>query len=122
MTLAFFPEALVLNIPKGVFLVGLIGIFVAGIAEFRKGHIGRPAIFANSILLWQIFFSIWTTLPLWLHWYLNIGSVVGLIAIIAYVPKWKLPTKFYQFCYYLYGSFSIILVIIMAIYLKMPLI
>jgi len=122
MTLTLFPSSLILDIPKGIFLVGLIGIFVAGIAEFRKGHIGRPAIFVNAIFLWQIFFSIWTSLPIWMHWYLNVGSIVGLIALVAYIPKWKLPSEFYQFCFYLYGSISIIIVIIMAIYLKMPLI
>ncbi len=122
MTIPFFPQILIFNLPKGLFLIGLIGIFVAGIAEFRKGHIGRPAIFVNAIFLWQIFFSIWASLPIWMHWYLNIGSIVGLIALIAYIPKWKLPKEFYQFCFYLYGSLSIIIVIIMAIYLKMPLI
>ncbi len=59
MTLTLFPSSLILDIPRGIFLIGLIGIFVAGIAEFRKGHIGRPAIFVNAILLWtKYFFSI----------------------------------------------------------------
>src|SRR3989344_6318355 len=121
MTIAFFPAGLIFSIPKGLFLLGLIGVLVAGIAEFRKGHIGRPAIFINSLLLWQIFFSVWTILPVWMQWYLNIGSIVGLIALVAYIPKWSLPTEFYQFCYYAYGSLSIILVIFMSFYLKITL-
>ena len=121
MTLTLFPSSLILDIPKGIFLIGLIGVFVAGIAEFRKGHIGRPAIFVNAILLWQIFFSIWATLPIWMQWYLNGGSIVGLIAIIAYIPKWRLPKEFYQICFFLYGSISIVIVIVISIYLKIPL-
>ena len=121
MVTAFFPENLIFSIPKGIFLVGLAGILVAGIAEFRQGHIGRPAIFINALLLWQVFFSVFATLPVWLQWYLNIGSIVGIIAILAYIPRQKLPTEFYQFCYYAYGSLSIILVIFMSIYLKIPL-
>lgn len=121
MVIAFFPEIFVLGIPKGLFLLGLVGVLVAGIAEFRQGHIGRPAIFINSLLLWQIFFSVWTILPTAIQWYLNIGSIAGLIAIIAYMPKWSLPTEFYQFCYYAYGSLSIILVVILAYTLKISL-
>ncbi len=118
--IALFPN-LILDIPRVVFLLGLIGVFIAGIAEFRQGHIGRIAIFINALLLWQIFYPVWTTLPLLIQGYLNIGSIVGLIAVIAYFPKWSLPTKFYQFCYYLYGSFSIIGVILLSIYLKISL-
>jgi len=121
MNIILFPSSLILDIPRGIFLIGLIGVFVAGIAEFRKGHIGRPAIFVNAILLWQIFFSIWANLPNWMQLYLNGGSIAGLIAIIAYFPKWKLPTKFYKICFILYGSISIIVVIAISIYLKIPL-
>jgi len=121
MTISFFPSSLVLDIPKGIFLIGLVGIFIAGLVEFRQGHIGRPAIFANALLLWQIFFSVWSTLPLWLNWYLNIGSIVGMIAIISYIPRHHLPTEFYKFCFILYGSLSILLVIGFSIYLKIPL-
>ncbi len=123
MVTAFFPAIAAISLPKVVFLVGLVGVFVAGLAEFRQGHIGRPAIFINALLLWQIFYSAWNTLPNWFQLYLNTGTVVGLIAIIAYIPepKIKLPTKFYQFCYYAYGSFSIIAVVILANYLKISL-
>ncbi|MEJ2267532.1 MAG: hypothetical protein P8X70_00450 [Nanoarchaeota archaeon] len=119
---ALFPSPLTLDIPKGIFLIGLIGILIAGIVEFRRGHIGRPGIFINAILLWQIFFSIWNTLPNWLQLYINGGSIVGLVAIIAYIPKWKLPKQFYQICFLLYGSISIIIIIGISIYLKIPLI
>lgn len=122
MTIALFPQFLTFDIPRGLFLLGLVAVFVAGITEFRQGHIGRPAIFINALFLWQIFFSVWGILPVWMQWYLNVGSIAGLIAIIAYVPKWRLPTEFYQFCYYAYGSLSIIIVIFLSIYLKIALI
>ncbi len=124
MTIAFFPESLIFSIPKGIFLIGLIGILVAGIVEYRQGHIGRPAIFINALLLWQIFYSVWAMLPSFLQWYLNLGSVVGIVALIAYIPitRFKLPKEFYTVSYFLYGSLSIIAVIIGAIYFKIPLI
>lgn len=124
MAIAFFPESLIFNIPKGIFLIGLIGILVAGIVEYRQGHIGRPAIFINSLLLWQIFYSTWAMLPAFFQWYLNVGSVVGVVALIAYIPitRFKLPKEFYTFSYFLYGSLSIIAVVIGAIYFKIPLI
>lgn len=122
MTIAFFPNSLILAIPRGVFLLGIIGLFIAGIAEFRRGHIGRPAIFVNALLLWQIFFSVWATLPIWMQWYLNVGSIVGLVALIAYIPKWRLPKEFYQVCFILYGSISIIIIIGISISLGISLI
>ena len=99
MVLAFFPESFIFNIPEGIFLIGLVGIFVAGIVEFRQGHIGRPAIFINSLLLWQIFYSLWISLPQLLQLYLNIGSIVGVIALVSYIPRKRLPSEFYKFCF-----------------------
>src|SRR3989344_5694167 len=118
MTIPFFPGILVFSIPKAIFLIGILGILIAGLVEFRQGHIGRPAIFVNSLLLWQIFFSVWAILPALMQWYLNIGTIAGLIALIAYIPKWKLPKGFYQFCFFFYGSISIVLAIIFSVYLK----
>lgn len=120
MTIAFFPAIATVSIPKIIFLIGLIGILVAGFAEFRRGYIGRVAIFLNAILLWQIFYPAWDILPIWFQWYLNVGSIVGLIAIFSYFLKGHLITEFYKFCYFLYGSFSIIFAILIAVYFKIP--
>lgn len=122
MTIALFPAFAAIGLPKVVFLAGLVGVLVAGIAEIRQGHIGRPAIFINALLLWQIFFSVFAILPGWLQWYLNIGSIAGLIAILAYIPKKSLPKEFYQVCFFLYGSISVIFVVVGAVYFKVPLI
>lgn len=108
-------------IPKVASLLGLFGIFIAGLMERRQGHIGRIGIAANAILLWQIFFAVWDILPDWFQWYLNIGTVLMIIALVSYFTKlFRLPTLFYQVSYYLYGSFSIIFVVIMAFFLGMP--
>ena len=116
------PSFLIINIPAGISIIVLVGLFIAGIAEFRQGYIGRVAIFLNALLLWEIFFGIWGSLPQLFQLYLNIGSIVGLIAIISYFPRISLPKEFYTFCYIFYGSISIIVAVIGALYLKIPLI
>ena len=122
--ISLFPNFLVFGIPPIISLVILVGLLVAGFAEMRNGHIGRVAIFLNVLLLWQIFYLHWTSLNNLYQIYLNVGSFVGLIAIISYIPatRFKLPTEFYKFSYLLYGSLSIILVIFGAMYFKVPLI
>jgi hypothetical protein len=109
-------------LPAGISLLIMLGLLVAGIAERRQGHIGRVAIFLNAILLWEIFYGSFASLPLLYQYYLNIGSIVGLIAIIAYIPRRSLPTEFYTFAYLFYGSFSVLLAIIGAVYFNIPLI
>ena len=119
--ISFIPHFLVVEIPKVIPLIILLGLLIAGIAEFRKGYIGRIAIFLNALLLWQIFYGAWANLPNYFQGYLNIGSVIGLIALITYIPKISLPTYFYKFAYVFYGSISIIIAIFGAIYFKIPL-
>jgi len=101
-------------LPKSVSLIAMIILFVAGIAEYRQGHIGRVAIAGNAFLLWQIFFGVWEKLPDYFQWYLNLGTVVAVIAIASYITRESLPTEFYQFCYLAYGSFSVLITIIFA--------
>jgi hypothetical protein len=92
----------------------MIIMVVAGIAEARQGHIGRLGIAANAFLLWQVFYSVWQKLPDLFQWYLNLGTVVGVIAILSYLTKTRMPKEFYQLCYLFYGSFSVLLTIIFA--------
>lgn len=98
----------------------LIGLLVFGIVEFRQGHIGRIGIFANSILLWQIFFASFSLLPSWLQIYLNIGTFIGIVALLAYAVGQKLPKEFYQVGFVLYGSFSILILVAMFLMGKVP--
>jgi len=36
MDFILFPSSLILDLPKGIFLVGLVGVFIAGIAELTR--------------------------------------------------------------------------------------
>ena len=99
-------------VPKLISYISLLGLIIAGIAEFRQGHIGRLGIAANAFLLWQIFFSVWGALPIWVQWYLNVGTILAVIAIFSYLFKLSLIKEFYQVAFILYGSFSLIFAII----------
>ena len=124
MTIQLMIEELVL-IPKIISFLALAGLILYSLVEYRQGHIGRLGIAGNAFLLWQIFFPIWATLPNWFQWYLNLGTIFAIIAISSYLLKnlfrTSLPTEFYQIAYYLYGSLSIIIALVIAIYLKIPL-
>jgi hypothetical protein len=100
-------------LPKSISYIVLIGLFIAGVAEIRQGHIGRIGIFLNSMFLWQIFYEQFQELPLWFQWYLNIGTILGLLAIISYILSESLPTEYYQFCFIAYGSISIIIIFLL---------
>lgn len=97
--------------PKFWSSLAIFALMIGVLVERRQGHISRPAIVGNAFFLWQIFFDSWAQLPEFLQWYLNIGTVVALIALMSYVLRERLPTGFYKFCYYFYGSLSILVVI-----------
>jgi len=102
-------------LPKSISMLAIIVLIFTGIVEFRQGHIGRVGIFANAFLLWQIFYSSWQILPNWFQLYLDVGTAVGIVALLAYLAKEKLPTEFYQISFILYGSFSVILAIFVGL-------
>lgn len=107
----FMTESLVF-IPKTISYGALILLFIAGIREFRQGYIGRIGIASNAFLLWQIFYSDWLRLPEWFQWYLNVGSILAIIAIPSYLFRIRLPSEFYQISFLGYSSISIIVAII----------
>lgn len=109
-------------LPQPVPLVALVVILVAGIAEFRQGYVGRPAIAANAFFLWQIFYSSWSLLPVWFQGYLDLGTVFAVIAILSYLMSESLPSEFYQLSFILYGSFSILFALIVSAQLGLPII
>ena len=98
-------------LPKSVSYIVLIGLVVAGILEFRQSFIGRVGIFLNSMLLWQLFYSSFNSLPNWFQWYLNIGTIAGIIALVAYIIGQSLPSEFYQICFIAYGSISVLIAV-----------
>ncbi len=107
-------------IPEPISILGILALLVVGIAEIRQGHIGRPGIAANAFLLWQAFYWKWTQIPEWFQWYLNIGTIVAIIAIVFYLFKVSLPKQFYQFCFFLYGSISVLSVTVLLAYIRIP--
>jgi len=104
------PELVVL--PKEISFLAMIPLLLACIAERRQEHIGRIGIASNAFFLWQIFYPIWVTLPEWFQIYLNIGTIFALIAIASYLLKIRLPSEYYSIAYILYGSFSVLIVIV----------
>lgn len=99
-------------IPPLISLGALIILLIYGYIEMRKQYIGRVAMTANVFLLWQIFYNNFPQLPWYLQWYLNIGSVLAIIGLITYFSRNRLPTAFYKSTFLLYGSISVLLVIV----------
>lgn len=106
-------------LPKELSAIAVVGLVVAGIYEWRSGHIRRVGIFLNVLLLWQIFYPSWNVLPDILQIYLNIGTILMIVALISYLSVFlpipgigymPLPTEIYQFAFYAYGSISILIV------------
>ena len=110
MPIPFMIESVVF-IPNILSYLLLVGLLLVGIKEFRQGHIGRIGIVVNAFLLWQIFYGDWSKLPIIFQWYLNMGTILALVAIPSYLFRFKLPKEFYQIAFLGYGSISILIVI-----------
>ncbi|MES2154424.1 MAG: hypothetical protein V4510_04740 [bacterium] len=92
-------------------LVVLAAVAIGVLVERRQHFIARPAIFGNALMLWQVFFDKWRSLPDWLQVYLNVGSFIGALALVSYVTRARLPTPFYRFSLYGYGSLTVLILI-----------
>jgi len=101
-------------VPRNISLLVIIGLIFAGIVEIRRGHVGRPGIALNVFFLWQLFFEYWARLPNWFQVYLDIGSVVAVIALISYFKRFSLPGQFYNMALIGFGSFSVIAAVIVS--------
>ena len=120
MTPAFMLPQLVF-IPRNLSLLFIIGLILAGIVEYRQGHIGRVAVAGNVFLQWQIFFGYWTHLPVWFQWYLNLGTVIAVIALLTYFLHRSLPGTFYDLAVFMFGSFAVIVSLVIGAFLGVPL-
>ena len=110
-----FPQDL-LFFPNEINLILVLGFIFAIYVQIRQGHIGRPGIVANSFIVIEIFAPHWDRLPELVQIYLYGALVFGVIAVISYVFKERLPTKFYKIAFTLYSSLSILMIIwLMAI-------
>jgi hypothetical protein len=110
----FMTESLVF-LPTVVSFIGIGVLILASIMQFRQGHIGRIGIAGNAFLLWQIFYPKWNILPGWFQWYLNLGTIFAVVAIISYLFKFSMPSVFYDMAFWLYGSLSIIFALIILL-------
>lgn len=92
-------------------LIGILVLVFLAIVNIRQGHVGRPSIVANVVLLWQIFYPRWYLLPSQIQLYLNVGTIIAIIAGISYFAKISLPTEYYKFAFIGYSAFSILIII-----------
>lgn len=81
----FSPEFLNLLGPLSLIFIGLIS---------EKYYISRVAILSNAIAL-ATFFYTFTILPIWLIYYINVLTILGLISLVSYLFKVSLPSEFY---------------------------
>lgn len=111
-------SSLVFLPPETFFL--LIPLLFLSIKEFRSGYIGRIGIVVNVFLLWQVFYNQWMFLPGWFQLYLDIGTLVAVVAFMAYIFDRRLPKQFYTGAFVAYGSFTLVIVLANYIYAVLP--
>jgi hypothetical protein len=71
--------------------LALIGIGIA----VEKNYTGRITLFANAIAL-ITFFASFSIIPLWIVWYANIMTILGIIGFFSYIFKESLFETYYQ--------------------------
>ena len=78
-------------------LVGVLPAFVMiGLGLLtEKTRVGKLALFTNAVSV-ATYFYFFHNLPMLIIIYVNLLSVVGLIAIITYFTKTELPKVFYR--------------------------
>lgn len=106
------PEAAIFTKEGAALGLVVAALVIGAIVEIRQGHIGRPMIAVNALLLWQLFYGTWGDLPTWLQAYLNGGTILGGLALISYATKVSLPTEFYKLAFLAYGSISVGVVVV----------
>jgi hypothetical protein len=111
MTVHLMPTKFVILPTEAASLLLLAVVGLSMFVELRQGHIGRPAIIANAMLLWQVFLPSWSELPTWLQWYLNAGTIVAAFALVSYVLRLRMPTAFYKGTFLAYGSFTVLVLV-----------
>lgn len=90
-TLVFIPK--VLSYVLIIFLIGVLWLFLDA---FKHGEPLRGLRFfigGVAFLLWQIFYPAWDSLPAWFQWYLNIGTILMLKAVLSALLE--IPLKAY---------------------------
>lgn len=86
--------------PEVMQILPAITLIIVGLIVEKK-YVGRIAILTNAVALSTFFYSI-SNLPLWIILYINVLTIFGLIALVSYAFKIKLPKEFY----FIAGIFS----------------
>lgn len=111
MTIPFMTGALIF-VPQIISFVAMLFLVIYGIREIRRGHIGRIELAANVFLVWQLFFPVWASLPEYFQLYLNVGSVVAIVALVTYFTRTSIPSGFYKFTLVTYGSIAVVAAVV----------
>ncbi len=77
-----------------VSLLGPISLIIVGLLV-EKYYTGRITLFTNAIAL-VLFFQNVTTIPIWIIWYINIATVLGVLGLISYAFKFPLIEQYYH--------------------------
>ena len=107
-----FIPGFVVMLPEAISLGMLALLSLYGLKEFRQGHIGRVGLTANVFLLWQLAYPVWANIPELGQLYLNVGTLMAIVAVPSYITKISLPTEFYTWAFRLYSSISVILAVV----------
>ncbi len=99
-----FPSSL------SILLLVLSALFV------EKHYIGRLAIAANVFFAWELLAPHWVELPELVQFYLYLGLLFAVISILSYTSKKSLSTSFYETARILFGSITILLIILYFVY------
>ena len=78
---------------KFMSLLGSASLILVGILA-EKYYTGRLTLFANAIALITFFGSL-PQIPIWIEWYTNIITILGIIGLLSYGFKKSISTEFY---------------------------
>ena len=92
-------------------ILSLVLIFVSAFF-IEKHYLARLALAGNVFFLWELLFPYWQQLPGLAQIYLNAGLVLAVLAIASRLINFHLPTEFYKYARILFGSISVLLVVL----------
>ncbi|MFA9518186.1 hypothetical protein ACERIT_13385 [Halopenitus sp. H-Gu1] len=95
-----------------IFQLTLVGLVMVAVQQVRQKHIGRVGTVGIGIIVIQQAYPTWETLPQIWQIYVAGAGVCGLIAGVSYLTKASLPSEFYKFVFYVYGAFTVGIILI----------
>lgn len=90
--------------------LSIISLIIVGVVV-EKHYVSRITTFTNSVALLDFFFKMENVHGLlWL--YADVGFVMGLIGLFAYIDDYSLPSEYYYIAFF-YNSIIVALIIIL---------